>query len=35
MFALIPVVAAISGWLGAAATELLLRYLFRKTKIEN
>ncbi len=34
MFALIPAVAAISGWLGAAATELFLRYLFRKTKVK-
>jgi hypothetical protein len=34
MFALIPVVAAISGWLGAAATELFLRWLYRKTKSE-
>jgi len=34
MFALIPVVAAVSGWLGAAATELFLRRLFRKTKSE-
>jgi hypothetical protein len=34
MFAFIPVVAAISGWLGAAATELFLRWLYRKTESE-
>ena len=35
MFALIPIVAAVSGWLGAAATELFLRWLYRKIKSEN
>jgi hypothetical protein len=34
MFAFIPVVAAVCGWLGAAATELFLRWLYRKTKSE-
>ena len=34
MFGLIPVVAAVSGWLGTAVTELLLRWLYRKTKSE-
>jgi hypothetical protein len=34
MFAFIPLVAAVSGWLGAAATELFLRWLYRKAKSE-
>jgi hypothetical protein len=34
MFGFIPVVAAVSGWLGAAATELFLRWLYRKTEKE-
>ena len=34
MFAFILVVAAVSGCLGAAATELFLRCVYRKTKSE-
>jgi hypothetical protein len=34
IFALTPVVAAVFGWLGVAATELFLRWLYRKIKSE-